>query len=296
MNLRAGPMDIAALKTLIEIANTGSFSAAANNLHITQPAISKRIAKLEQEMNTPLLDRIGKQVKPTEAGLTLLVHAKKIFADISQAERAVREISSEVTGTLHIATSHHIGLHRLPPILKRFSDSYPAVKIKIEFTDSEKAYAMVNSGEVELAVITLALEEQSHINSTTLWEDPLIFMAAHGHKLTDKKGLSLIDLSEHYCVLPGLDTYTGQIVKALFDKQKLLLDASMATNYLETIKMMVSVGMGWTVLPKSMFEDTLVELHVDNIGLSRELGFISHQQHNQSAAAKAFVAILQQSN
>jgi DNA-binding transcriptional LysR family regulator len=168
--------------------------------------------------------------------------------------------------------------------------------MQIEFTDSEKAYAMINNGDVELAVITLALDKQNHINSTKLWKDSLIFLAAHNHKLADKKTITLMDLSEYSCVLPGLDTYTGQIVKALFDKENLVLDASMATNYLETIKMMVSVGMGWTVLPKSMLDDTLIELQVDNIELSRELGCISHQQHNQSSAARAFTTILQQAN
>ncbi|MFB1037413.1 MAG: LysR family transcriptional regulator, partial [Sinobacterium sp.] len=267
-------MDISALTAFAEIADTGSFSQAAENLHLTQPAISKRIAKLEQELGTPLLDRIGRYIKPTEAGAELLGHSKRIFADISQAERAIREMSNEVSGNLHIATSHHIGLHRLPPILKTFSDRYPSVKMQIEFTDSEKAHTLVSDGDVELGIITLALEEHNQLKSTELWPDPLIVMAASTHPLAVVKNLSLAELAKYPCVLPGLDTYTGQIVKTLFDQQNLVLDASMATNYLETIKMMVSVGMGWTVLPKSMFDDSLIELKISKLSLSRQLGYI----------------------
>ncbi|MFT4998480.1 MAG: DNA-binding transcriptional LysR family regulator [Flavobacteriales bacterium] len=285
-------MDIAALTAFAEIVDTGSFSQAAQNLHLTQPAISKRIAKLEQALGTPLLDRIGRHIKPTEAGTELLGHSKKIFADISQAERAIREMSSEVSGNLHIATSHHIGLHRLPPILKTFSDRYPSVKMQIEFTDSEKAHTLVSDGDVELAIITLALEENNQLKSTELWPDPLIVMAATTHPLATVKNLSLVELAKYPCVLPGLDTYTGQIVKNLFDKASLVLDASMATNYLETIKMLVSVGMGWTVLPKSMFDDRLIELKISKLSLSRQLGYITHKQHNLSTAATAFINLL----
>jgi DNA-binding transcriptional LysR family regulator len=285
-------MDIAALTAFAEIVDTGSFSQAAQNLHLTQPAISKRIAKLEQALGTPLLDRIGRHIKPTEAGTELLGHSKKIFADISQAERAIREMSSEVSGNLHIATSHHIGLHRLPPILKTFSDRYPSVKMQIEFTDSEKAHTLVSDGDVELAIITLALEENNQLKSTELWPDPLIVMAATTHPLATVKNLSLVELAKYSCVLPGLDTYTGQIVKNLFDKESLVLDASMATNYLETIKMLVSVGMGWTVLPKSMFDDSLIELKISKLSLSRQLGYITHKQHNLSTAATAFINLL----
>jgi DNA-binding transcriptional LysR family regulator len=285
-------MDIAALTAFAEIVDTGSFSQAAQNLHLTQPAISKRIAKLEQALGTPLLDRIGRHIKPTEAGTELLGHSKKIFADISQAERAIREMSSEVSGNLHIATSHHIGLHRLPPILKTFSDRYPSVKMQIEFTDSEKAHTLVSDGDVELAIITLALEENNQLKSTELWPDPLIVMAATTHPLATVKNLSLVELAKYPCVLPGLDTYTGQIVKNLFDKESLVLDASMATNYLETIKMLVSVGMGWTVLPKSMFDDRLIELKISKLSLSRQLGYITHKQHNLSTAATAFINLL----
>jgi len=287
-------MDIDALKAFASVAASGSFSRSAELLHLTQPAISKRVARLEQELGSPLFERINRRVQLTEAGRQLLLHTQRILDDITQAERAVRQVTSQVSGNLHLATSHHVGLHRLPAILKTFADRYPAVALKIEFTDSEKAHQMVAQGQLELAVITLALSDTPSLHSRRLWHDPLVFMAAGTHPLAHSDTLALAELSHHRCILPGLDTYTGQIVKGLFDTARLPLDASMATNYLETIKMMVSVGMGWSVLPQTMLEPGLVNLPVATEPLSRERGYITHRQHVLTPAAEAFITLLQQ--
>ncbi|MEH6551137.1 MAG: LysR family transcriptional regulator [Pseudomonadales bacterium] len=289
-------MDVESLKAFVAVAEARSFSKAADALFLTQPAISKRIAKLENDLDTLLFDRIGRQIQMTEAGRALLTHAHRIFTDITQAERAVRAVSTEVSGQLRIATSHHIGLHHLPPILKAFADRYPGVRLQIEFTDSEKAHDEVLHGNLEVAVITMALQEDPHIVASLMRRDPLSFMVSNNHPLAADKEIELSELSAHSCILPGLDTYTGQIVNQLFTEQKLSLDASMATNYLETVKMLTSVGMGWTVLPKTMLDSSLKELKITGVQLERLLGYIVHRDHQLSPAAKAFISLLDQTN
>ena len=285
-------MDIQALIAFIEIAECGSFSLAAQNLHLMQPAVSKRIAGLESRLGARLLDRMGRRARLTQAGALLLPRARAIVRAMQLAEQEIRDLSDTVSGTLHLATSHHIGLHRLPPVLRAFSDRYPAVRLNIEFTDSEKAHDAVSRGEIELAVITLSPEESSRVDARLLWHDPLSFVAAPDHPLAAAAALSLQQLSEHANVLPGLDTYTGQIVKRLFDAHGLPLDTLMASNYMETIKMMVSVGLGWRVLPRSMLDSSLAELPVLTPALSRQLGYISNRRHSLSNAASAFIQLL----
>ena len=114
-------MDIQALIAFIEIAECGSFSLAAQNLHLTQPAVSKRIAGLESRLGARLLDRIGRRARLTQAGALLLPRARAIVRAMQLAEQEIRDLSDTVSGTLHLATSHHIGLHRLPPVLSGFS-------------------------------------------------------------------------------------------------------------------------------------------------------------------------------
>lgn len=286
-------MDIQNLKAFIAVADSGSFSAAAAQLHITQPAVSKRISLLETQLDSSLFDRAGRRARLTQAGSRLLLHARTILHQVNLAQQEIRDLSATVSGSLTIATSHHIGLHRLPPVLRAFRDLYPQVRLNIEFTDSEKAHEAVLRGEIELAVITLALDESSSIDAHILWPDPLVFVAGPEHALAQQKTLNLGDLSDHANVLPGLDTYTGQIVKRLFEQQALELDTLMTTNYLETIKMMVNVGLGWSVLPKTMVDDSLVELPVQCFELSRQLGYIVHRKHSQSNAALAFIKLLE---
>jgi len=108
-------MDMANLSAFIAIAETGSFSGAGERLHLTQPAISKRIAGLEQQLDVRLFDRLGREVTLTEAGRALLPRAYQILNVLDDTRRALTNLTGEVSGRLTLATSHHIGLHRLPP-------------------------------------------------------------------------------------------------------------------------------------------------------------------------------------
>jgi len=286
-------MDISNLNAFIKVAETGSFSAAANQLHITQPAVSKRISALESQLNTRLIDRIGRKVALTPAGATLLPRARSIISDLEDAKRSLDNLSGDVTGRLNLAISHHLGLHRLPPILREFSQRYPNVTLDIQFLDSEVAYEAVAQGKIELAVITLTEQVSDNIHAKTIWKDPLAFVASTSHPLAQQNRLTLKMLSEHDAILPELNTFTGTITKRLFNDKKLPLNVGMTTNYLETIGMMVSLGLGWSVLPITLLNEQLCELKVGNIQLERELGAIHHTERTLSNAAKAMLSLLE---
>lgn len=285
-------MDTQNLKAFLLVAETGSFSVAAQKLHLTQPAVSKRIAQLEEQLNVSLFDRIGRTISTTEAGEALLPHARAVQLELQAAQQSVRDLSGEVRGRLRLATSHHIGLHRLPPVLSFFSKAFPAVQLDIDFMDSEQAYELTLHGEVELAAVTLAPVPVANIVTRTIWPDPLDFMVQQGHALTRKKQLTLQDLSQHPAILPGLNTYTGQIVKSLFDQNSLPMQVAIATNYLETIRMMASVGLGWTVLPRSMRDASLDTLPIREAHIERTLGIVHHEGRSLSRAARAFIDAL----
>jgi DNA-binding transcriptional LysR family regulator len=287
-------VDTQALKAFLLVAETGSFSAAAQKLHLTQPAVSKRVAQLEAQLNVSLFDRIGRAVTMTEAGQALLPHARTVQQELKAAEQSVRDLAGEVRGRLRLATSHHIGLHRLPPVLSFFSKAYPEVALDIDFMDSEQAYDLTLRGEAELAVVTLAPSPVANIITRAIWADPLDFMAQRGHALASVKKLDLAQLSKHPAILPGLNTYTGQIVKNLFDQRNLPVEIAIATNYLETIRMMSSVGLGWTVLPRSMLDASLTTLPVRDASIARSLGVVHHESRSLSRAARAFIDALQE--
>ena len=286
-------MDTQNLRAFLLVAESGSFSKAAKRLHLTQPAVSKRIAQLEAQLNVSLFDRIGRRISTTEAGEALLPHARAVHLELQAAQQSVRDLAGEVRGQLRLATSHHIGLHRLPPLLSFFSKAFPAVQLDIDFMDSEQAYELTLQGEVELAVVTLAPSSIVNIVTRPIWLDPLDFMVQEGTQLTRKKALGLKELSQHPAILPGLNTYTGQIVKSLFEQRSLPIQIAITTNYLETIRMMASVGLGWTVLPRSMRDPSLATLPIRDARIERTLGAIHHEGRSLSRAAQAFIEALE---
>jgi DNA-binding transcriptional LysR family regulator len=285
-------MDSQLLEAFVAVASTGSFSSAAEQVHITQPAVSKRIALLEEQLDCRLFDRISRTIHLTEAGQELLPRAEQILRELAAARQAIHDLSGKVSGKLRIAISHHIGLHRLPPVLKRFTNTNPEVSLDVDFMDSEVAYEGVLQGRFEIAVITLAPESDPKILAQSIWHDPLIPMIARDHPLARKKQVSIEQLSQYPTILPGPDTYTGRMIKKLFEEAGYPFSATMATNYLETIKMLVSVGLGWSILPATMLDDSLAKIHCQGLNLARQLGIIHHREKTLSNAAHAFISLL----
>jgi DNA-binding transcriptional LysR family regulator len=279
-------MDLANLNAFIAIAETGSFSEAGERLHLTQPAVSKRIAGLEQQLGVRLFDRLGREIGLTQAGRALLPRAYQILNVLDDTRRALTNLSGEVSGRLTLATSHHIGLHRLPALLRAFTRAHPQVALDIQFLDSEVAYEEVLHGRAELAVITLAPETREPIRAVAVWDDPLDFVAAPEHPLARSQVISLADVAQHPAV------FTHHIVQRLFEAQGLTPNIAMSTNYLETIKMMVSIGLAWSVLPRTMLDDQVARLPIPGIQLTRQLGYILHTERTLSNAARAFMDLL----
>lgn len=286
-------MDISALKAFIAVADHGSFSLAAEKLFLTQPAISKRIAALETELDARLFDRIGRTISLTEAGQALLPRAQHILLQLEDSIREISNLSGEVHGTLRFGTSHHIGLHRLPPVLRDYIHTYPQVRMDIRFMDSEQACQAVERGELELGVVTLPPEPSSSLATTLVWKDPLCVATAADHPLADKARAGLDDLARYPAILPAVNTYTRQIAERAFDKLGLQLDIALSTNYLETIKMLVSVGIGWSLLPVNMLDQQVIRIAVKGLALQRELGIVRHRKRTLSNAALALINSLQ---
>lgn len=287
-------MDIANLTAFIAVAETNSFSQAAERLYLTQPAVSKRISSLEQTLNTKLFDRIGRTIQLTEAGKALLPHAYHILTELNDASRKLSNLEKEVAGRLTIATSHHIGLHRLPPILRAFTKSYPQVNLDIHFLDSEKAYEEILQGRVELAIITLANHTPQPLKAIPIWTDYLDFVCSPDNPLSQYQQVTLATLTQYPAIFPGLGTFTHDIIENCFLEAKLAPQVTMSTNYMETIKMLVSIGFAWSVLPRTMLDNSLIKLDVNNITLSRQLGYLFHTERTLSKATLKLIELLNQ--
>jgi len=285
-------MDLSSIQAFIAIAQATSFSRAAEQLHITQPAISKRIASLERQLDAKLFDRIGRNILLTEAGQILLPKAIRMMQELEEGKDQIRNLSGKVRGPLRMATSHHIGLHRLPPILRKFKRNYPGVALDLHFMDSEDACRLVVKGDLELGVVTLPNQVFPHLQTTVIWDDPLVFVSNREHPLQQIKRIKLSELANHEAVLPGKETFTRDLIEQLFQSHGLNPQIALETNYLETLKMMASVGLGWSILPSVMLDHDLNQLNVPEVKPIRRLGIIQHHHRSLSNAATAMCNLL----
>src|SRR5690606_23491304 len=160
------------------------------------------------QVGSPLFDRIGRHISLTQAGLLLLPGARNILQEVTATRRALADLNGEVRGKLSIATSHHIGLHRLPPYLRQFSRQYPEVILDLHFLDSEQAYQDILQGRYDLAIVTLSQDEDARITAEPIWQDELCFVAAKNHTLAGAKSLKLAELSPYQAIMPDTSTYT----------------------------------------------------------------------------------------
>lgn len=285
-------MDTQSLRAFVAVADHGSFSLAAEALYLTQPAVSKRIATLEDQLGVRLFDRIARRVSLTEAGRLLLPRAREILVMVDDSQRALANLAGDVGGSLTMATSHHIGLHRLPPLLKAYTQAHPDVRMDMRFLDSEQAYQGVLDGELEIAVVTLAPSPDPQLTVVPVWVDQLRFVCGNDHPLAGQRTLSLSALTGFDAVLPGHLTFTRGIVVETFAREGLKVNVALSTNYLETLKMMVAIGLGWSVLPESLIDDEVTVLPIAHRPIERPLGYIVHKSRTLSNAARSMLAML----
>lgn len=286
-------MDIAALQAFLAVAETSSFSRAAERIYLTQPAISKRIAALEQTLGTALFDRIGRTVQLTEAGRALLERSRAILNDLEDAKRSLANLSGQIRGALSLATSHHIGLHRISQALRQFHARYPDVRLDLRFMDSEEACHGVVRGDLELAVVTLPPAPIPQLRTELVWHDPLDIVVAPNHPLAQLRTAPLRVLLEHPAILPGPGTYTREIILKALGALRGKIRVDMTTNYLEVLKMLAAIGLGWTALPRTMIDEELKVVQIKNMKtIERSLGIVTHAKRTLSNAGEAMVRMV----
>ncbi len=284
-------MDIQNIRAFLMVAKTGSFSRAAEKLFITQPAISKRISTLEFSLDCQLFDRLGKRVQLTQTGEALIPGYQRILSEMDEAQRIISTLRTQVSGHLKFGTSHHIGLHRLPPVLRQYTNQFPQVELDIQFMDSEQAGALILQGDIELALITLPDDIDKPLTTIPVWSDPMQCVVASDHLLAKQKNVSRKQLTEYGVLIQSHSTHTRDIID-----RALKLDADtkiiMESNYLETIKAMIQNGLGWGVLPESMIDSTLHRLTIQDVKMERHLGVLLHASRTLSSPANALLEVL----
>ena len=287
-------MDIQNIRAFLMVAEMRSFSRAAEKLFITQPAISKRISTLEFALDCQLFDRLGKSIQLTQAGEALIPSYQRIISELDETQRIISNLRTQVSGHLKFGTSHHIGLHRLPPVLRQYTRQYPDVELDIQFMDSEQAAALILKGSIELALITLPDSIEEPLTTIPVWSDPMEWVVARDHVLAVSETATRAQLIEHGVLIQSHSTHTRNIIDTALNLDK-DIKIIMESNYLETIKAMIQNGLGWGVLPESMIDDSLHRLKIKGVKMERHLGVLLHASRTLSSPVNALLETLKNS-
>jgi DNA-binding transcriptional LysR family regulator len=235
------------LRAFIEVAKRGSFTAAANELNLTQPAITHQVHELEQRFNVPLLDRIGKRAYPTEAGEKLLEHARYLLDEDARTRVAMRKFADGWLGRVRIGTSMTVLMYVLPPILRKLKTKYPQLEINLKANLTSTTLQLLKSNVLDLGLSALPIEEEG-FDIVPLFENELVAILPAALGPAPKK---------------ATPTFLAKCPLILGNKASALRRA--ATNWLslagpvpkpvmefdnvEAIKSVVAVGLGASILP-----------------------------------------------
>src|ERR1051325_1285832 len=187
-------MQIESLKVFCDLADAGSFTRAAHINAITQSAVSQQISSLERFFKALLIERSKKQFRLTREGQVVYEFSKRIIENYEGLQTKLQEIKDVISGTIRIATIYSIGLHDLPPYLKKFLKSYPAVKIHVEYRRANQGYDDVIGNVVDLGLVAYP-QRDPKLEIFPLRRDPLVLICHPGHLLAKAKSVRLKALS-----------------------------------------------------------------------------------------------------
>jgi DNA-binding transcriptional LysR family regulator len=248
-------VDLEALRSFYHVARERSFSRAARNLHISQPAMSVRIKQLETELNERLFDRARRGVVLTEAGALLYGSAERIFADVEEAFAKLRELKQSGGGRVRVGCSDTVSLYTLPPVLVRFRKGFPDAEITIRHAHTNGILDLLVRGELDFGIVTKPVALDRRLDARDLFTDPIVVAAAKGDPLLRRRTVSLAALDGRPMVVLEQGTVTRDGIDRALRAAKVRPRIVLETGSIEVQKHYAASGFGCALLPKSAVVD-----------------------------------------
>jgi DNA-binding transcriptional LysR family regulator len=275
------------LGTFVKVVETGSFSAAAEKLGLTQPAVSLQIRQLEKRLGATLIERVGRKAKPTGAGLELLGHADRIDAAVGSAIESVARHAADVVGPVHLGTDTTISIYLLPPVLGALRQRYPNLEIAVTTGNAAGIVKAVEENRIDLALATLPVSGRA-FEVTPVLDDAFVAIAPRDMTLPQR--LTAANLAK----LPLIITETGSASRRIIDRWFVRGDATinpaMSLGSVEAIKAMVVAGLGCGILPEmAVGKEVRAEFVVRPLSphMKRTLGVVIRKDKRLTKGLKA---------
>lgn len=287
-------MHIETLKTFCDLVDTASFSKAAQQNLISQSAVSQQVRMLEQRYGQRLIERSHPAgAVPTEAGQLLYNESKELLERFYALEERLRDRPSVVHGTVRVATVYSVGLHVLPPHLKRFLQAHPHVNVRLEYKRTNEVYAGCQSGTLHFGIVAFP-QRRAQLEVVPLWHDQLVFVCSPEHRLARRRKVRLSELEGEPFIAFDRDIPTRKAIDRVLRAHHVRVVRNMEFDNIETIKRSVEAGLGVSILPDAAMENevrlkSLVALPIRDAKLIRPIGAILRRSPELSPAARALL-------
>ena len=293
-------MNLHHLAIFATVAATGSLTASARKLHVSQPALSRELKAFEQRLGVMLFERHAKGMRLTQAGEVLNRYAVRLFELERTAEAAMQEIAGALRGRLTLGASNTIGTYVLPPLLATFRRQRPRVEISLFVGNTEQVSQGVDDMRFMLGFIEGPLHLQG-LRSTVFQHDEIMPVAAPDHPLFARKALKPEDLSGEPLLMREHGSGTRELIAAALQRQNITPGETMEFGNTEALKRAAVHACGSAWLPRicmlnELADGSLRTLPVRELTITRPLMMVERESAQMEPAAAAFVHLLQQPN
>jgi DNA-binding transcriptional LysR family regulator len=289
-------MQIESLKMFCDLAETESFTKAAQINNVTQSAVSQQISSLERQFKSLLIERSKKKFRLTREGEVLYDYSKQIIQTYDSLSNKLQEIKEIISGTIRVATIYSVGLHDLPPYLKKFLKAYPTVNVHVEYRRSNQVYEDVLGNVVDLGLVAYPSRD-AKLEVVPLRKDRLVLICHPQHPFAKNKSVKLKELAGQKFIGFEPDIPTRRAIDKILRDQEVAVQHVMEFDNIETVKRAVEIDAGVAIVPQGTItqevsKQTLAEVQMEDAEFYRPLAAIFKKNKVLSPAMKQFLAVL----
>ena len=289
-------MQIESLKVFCDLAETESFTKAAQINSVTQSAVSQQISSLERLFKSLLIERSKKKFRLTREGQVLYDYSKQIIQTYESLHSKLQDLKDIISGTIRVATIYSIGLHDLPPYIKKFMKNYPTVNIHVEYRRANQVYEDVYSNVVDLGLVAYPIKD-TKLEIVPLRKEPLVLICHPSHPFAKQKSMRLKQLADQKVIGFEPDIPTRKALDKILRSHGVEVKHIMEFDNVETVKRAVEIDAGISIVPlgtvtQEINKQTLAAIVIEDGEFFRPLAAIYKKNKVLSPAMKQFLTIL----
>ncbi|MCX6930140.1 MAG: LysR family transcriptional regulator [Verrucomicrobia bacterium] len=290
-------MQFESLKVFCDLAETESFTRTAEVNQVSQSAVSQTISALERHFNTLLIERSKKNFRLTTEGEVLYNYSKDILQTYAAIHSRMQEIQHIISGEIRVATVYSLGLHDLPPYVKRFMRDYPEVNVHVEYRRANQVYEGVMGNIVDLGLVAYPIHDPKW-EVVSLRKEPLVLACHPQHPLVKHKSIKLKALDGQKFISFEPDMPTRKALDKILKGQSVAVKHVMEFDNIETVKRAVELDCGVAIVPEPAIQQEVAKRTLAAVPIAgdyfRPLGAVYRKNKVLSPAIKQFLALLKE--